>query len=103
MKKVIVCLVALVLGVCATQLFGQEVSVLVKPKPQLQRVDVVTPYVGVHVRSQYVWVQPRPYLVTPYVVLPPPKPIFGTPLRDELWRKTHRPRWFYHVQPAPNQ
>jgi len=99
MKKIIICAVALILGVCATQAFGQVSvrvggpSYIVQPPAYNVRVNV----------PQYYRVQPNPYLVTPHVKLPPPKPQFWTPLRNMFWYSTHKPRVHYHVQPLPPQ
>jgi hypothetical protein len=97
MKKIILCIVMLILGVVATQAFGQTSvrgpSVIVQPPAYNVRVNV----------PHYYRIQPNPYLVTPYVKLPPPKPEFWTPLRNAFWKATHKPSVQYHVQPLPPQ
>lgn len=93
MKKVLLVIAMFVLGVCATQAFGQVTmqgrSVLVQPPAYNVRVNV----------PQYYRVQPQPYVVTPHLRLPPPKPNFWTPVRNFFWRSAHPARIHYHVQP----
>ena len=102
MKKLLIVALVFVLGCFTTQLLGQEVkgqSVLVTPKPYAVAVDVAVPRVVVQVQRGYVMVQPRPYLVTPFIQLPPPKPLFPTPFRDKIWRHKNKPRVNYIVTP----
>jgi hypothetical protein len=96
MKKIAICIVALILGVFATEAFGQVSvhvrgrSVVVQPPAYNVRVNV----------PQYYRVQPRPYLVTPHTIVPQ-KPQFWTPVRNFFWRTAHPVRTHYHVQPLP--
>lgn len=98
MKKILLIIAILIMGTGVTQALGQI------------NVRVGSPYViqppaynvGVNV-PQYYRVQPQPYLVTPQVKLPPPKPLFWTPVRNFLWRSAHPARIHYHVQPVPQQ
>ena len=99
MKKLLIIAIVFLFGVCTTEAFGQRVvvqgnSVLVQPPGYNVRVNV----------PQYYRVQPQPYVVTPHMVLPPPKPQFWTPVRNFFWRAAHPARVHYHVQPvAPQQ
>ena len=95
MKKLLIIAVVFALGVLATEAFGQV-------RVQVQGPSVVVQPPGYNVRvnvPQYYRVQPRPYVVTPIVTPPPPKPLFWTPLRNMWWKAHHKPSVHYHVRP----
>ena len=99
MKNLLIVTAALILGVIATQVFAQQVSVNVNTGLPGQSVLVQPRGYNVVVPQVY-RVQPPPYMVTPYYIPRPPKPIFKTPLRDKIWRHKNPPRMYYRVSPV---
>ena len=96
MKKLLIIAIVFALGVLATQAFAQQ------PVPQVAGpAHVVRPPVYEVIVPQVIQVRPQPYTVTPVVTPRPPKPLFWTPIRNKLWRMTHKPKVRYYVAPYP--